>query len=170
MFNTRLSSVRNMKRLRICVLVSVHPSGSATLFSALFSTLAHGGSGRVFWTRGGVSRVSICGAWITLLLATQAVKTLSQLRFHNVRPVTLSISPRMIRESCALNAGLLIGFSAVIIQAGVAVPLPLPPLPVLPRPGCLGNMVACMLRPLEGTLQYINVGLTIGQSFGVDNM
>ena len=77
-----------------------------------------------------------------------------------------SISPAMILESCALKAGLPIGFSAVIIQAGVVAPLPLlPPLP-RPRPGCLGNVVARMLRPLEGTLQCTDVGSTVGQFFG----
>ena len=92
--------------------------------------------------------------------------TLSLLAFHNVLPVILSISPAMMRESCALNAGLPIGFSAVIIWAGVAAPLPLlPPLP-LPLPGRLGSVVARMLRPLEGTLRYINVGLTVGRFFG----
>ena len=75
----------------------------------------------------------------------------------------------MILESCALNAGLPIGFSAVITQAGVAAPLPLLPLPPLPRPGCLGSVVAGMLHPLVGTLQYTDVDLTIGQSFRADN-
>ena len=101
---------------------------------------------------------------------TLAVGTLSLLMFHSVLPVTLSISPRMILESCALKAGLPIGFLAVITQAGVAAPLPLPPLPLLPRPGHLGSMVARMLCPLEGMLQCINVGSTIGQFFGADDM
>ena len=85
--------------------------------------------------------------------------------FHNVRPVILSISPVIILESCTLNAGLPIGFS-VVIWAGVAAPLPLlPPLP-LPRPGRLGNVVAHMLCPLEGTLRCKGVGLTVGRFFG----
>ena len=68
----------------------------------------------------------------------------------------------MILESCALNEGLPIGFSAVIIWAGVAAPLPLlPPLP-LPLPGRLGNVVARMLCPLEGTLRCTDVGSTVG--------
>ena len=72
----------------------------------------------------------------------------------------------MILESCALNVGLPIGFSAVIIRAGVLVPLPwLPPLP-LPRPGRLGSVVARMLCPLEGTLWCTDVGLTVGRFFG----
>ena len=76
----------------------------------------------------------------------------------------------MILESCALNAGLPIGFLAVITWAGVAAPLPLFPLPPLPCPGHLGSVVACMLCPLEGMLQYKGLDLMIGQSFGVDNM
>ena len=89
--------------------------------------------------------------------------------FHNVHPVTRSISPSMILESCALNVGLPIGFSVVITRAGVAAPLPLLPLPPLPRPGHLGSVVAHMLRSLEGTLRCTDVGLTLGQFFRVDN-
>ena len=77
----------------------------------------------------------------------------------------LSISPAMILASCALNAGLPIGFSAVITRAGVAVSLPLLPLLPLPRPGRLGNVVACMLRPLGGTLRCTDVGSTLGRFF-----
>ena len=84
--------------------------------------------------------------------------------FHSVHPVILSISPVMIRESCALNAVLPIGFSAVIIWAGVVAPLPLlPPLP-LPLLVHLGNMVARMLRPLEGTLWCTDVDSIVDQS------
>ena len=71
----------------------------------------------------------------------------------------------MILESCALNVGLPIGFLAVITRAGVVAPLPLlPPLP-LPHPGRLGSVAARMLHPLEGTLRYTDVGLTVGQFF-----
>ena len=95
---------------------------------------------------------------------------LSLSMFQSVRPVIRSISPAMILESCALNVGLPMGFSAVIIQAGVVAPLPLlPPLP-LPRPGHLGNVMARMLHPLEGTLWYTDVGLTVGRFFGGFNM
>ena len=113
--------------------------------------------------------VTASGPRINLLLVTLAAGTLLLSMFHNVYPVTCSISPSMILESCALNVGLLIGFSAVIIWAGVAAPLPLLPLPLLPRPGHLGSMVACMLHPLAGTLQCTDVGLTIGQSFRADD-
>ena len=114
-------------------------------------------------------RVTASGPGINLLPVTLAVGMLLLSVFHNVRPVTLSISPRMILESCALNVGLPIGFTAVIIQAGVAAPLPLlPPLP-LPRPGCLGSVVAGMLHPLDRTLQCTDVGLMIGQFFGADD-
>ena len=165
MFNAKLSTVKIMKRLRIVVLVSARPSGNVTLFSASFSALSRVGSGRMFWTRD-VSRVTASGPGINLLLLTLAVGMLLLSTFHSVLPVTCSISPVMILESCALNAGLPIGFSAVIIRAGVVVPLPLlPPLP-LPRPGHLGNVVARMLRPIEGTLRYTDVGSTVGRFFG----
>ena len=88
-----------------------------------------------------------------------AVGTLLLSMFHSVLPVTRSISPRIILESCALNAGLLIGFSVVIIRVGVAAPLPLPLL------GCLGSVVAHMLCPLEGMLRCTDVGLTVGRFF-----
>ena len=165
MFNVRLSTVRIMKRLRICVLVSVCPSGSVTLFSASFSTLALGRAGWSLWTRCSISRVPASDPGINLTLVILAGGTLSLLLFHKVLPVILSISPVMILESCALNAVLPIGFLAVIIWAGVVVLLPLlPPLP-LPRPGCLGSVVAHMLRPREGTLRCINVGSTVCRFF-----
>ena len=169
MFNTKLSTVRNMKRLRICVLTSVHLSGSATLFSASFSSRTRRGSGRTFWTWGVIPRVTASGPGVSLLPVTLAVGTLSLSMFHSVRPVTPSISLRTILESCALNAGFPIGFSAVIIWAGVAAPLPLLPLLPLPRPDHLGSMVAGMLRPQEGMLWCTDVDLTIGQSFRADD-
>ena len=97
---------------------------------------------------------------------TLAAGTLSLSVFHKVRPVILSISPAMILESCALNAGLPIGFSAVIIQAGVVAPLPLLPPLSLPHPGRLGSMVAGMLCPLVGTLRCTDEGSTVGRFFG----
>ena len=170
MFNVKLSTVRNMKRLRINVLVLVRPSGSRTLFSASFSTLARGSSDGMFCARGELPHASASCPGINLILGTLAVRTLLLSMFHNVLPVTLSISPRMILESCALKAGLPIGLSGVIIWAGVAAPLPLLPLPPLPRPGHLGSLVAGMMHPLEGTLRCTDVDLTIGQSSRVDNM
>ena len=110
-------------------------------------------------TQGISTRVAASGPGINLTLVTLAGGTLFRLMFHNVHPVTRSISPVMILESCALNAGLPIGFSAVIIWAGVAVPLP------LPCPGRLGNVVARMLCPLEGMLRCTDVGSTVGQFF-----
>ena len=106
--------------------------------------------------------VTASGPRINLLPVTLAVGMLLLSMFHSVLPVTRSTSPSMILESCALNAGLPIGFSAVILWAGVAAPLPLlPPLP-LPHPGRLGNVAARMLRPLEGTLRCTDVGSTVG--------
>ena len=170
MFNAKLSTVRNMKRLRICVLMSVCPLGSWTLFSASFSSLARGGSGILFWTRGTGPHVAPSSPRPILCLVMGAIGMLLLSMFHNVLPETLSISPRMILESCALNTGLPIGFSAVIVRAGVAAPLPLLPLPLLPLPGRLGSVVARSLRPLEGTLWYINVDSDLGQSSRVDDM
>ena len=161
MFNMKLSIVRNMKRLRICILVSVCLSGNVTLFSASFPATVLDGSGRTFRTRG-VSRVPTSGPGINLLPVFLVVGTFPLSTFQRVLPVTRLISPRMILESCAWNVGLPIGFSAVIIWAGVAVPLPLlPPLP-LPPPGCLGNVVASMLHPLGGMLRCTDVGSTAG--------
>ena len=170
MFNTKLSAVRIMKRLRICVLLSVRPSGSVALCGALCISLARGSSGRSFSTRGSGSRAAAGGPWINPILGTLAGGTLPLSVFHKVLPVILSISPAMMRESCALNAGLPIGFSAVIIQAGVVAPLPLLPLPPLPLLGRLGNVVAHMLRPLEGTLRCTDVDFDLGQSSGADDM
>ena len=165
MFNAKLSIVRKMKRLRTCVLVSVCPSGNVTLFSASFPTTALDVSGRTFQTQC-ISRVSTSGPGINLLPGLRVIGTFPLSTFQRVLPVTRSISPRMILESCALNAGLPIGFLAVIIWAWVVVPLPLlPPLP-LPHPGRLGSVVAHNLRPPVGTLRCIDEGLTAGLFFG----
>ena len=114
-------------------------------------------------------RVAASGPGINLSPVTLAGGTLSLLMFHNVRPVTLSIFLRIILESCALKAGLPIGFSVVLVWAGVVTPHPLLPLPPLPRPGHLGSVVAGMLHPLEGTLRCTDVDLTIGQSSRADD-
>ena len=42
MFNTKLMTIRKMKRLRINVLMSAHAFGKIPLFFALFSALAGG--------------------------------------------------------------------------------------------------------------------------------
>ena len=139
------------------------------LLSASFSTLALGASGRMFLTRGSMPCVAASGPGITLTLVILAAGTLSLLLFQGVHPVILSISPRMILESCALNVGSPMGFPMGLVWAGVAAPLPLLLLLPLPHPGHLGSMVAGMLRPLKGTLWCIGVDLMIGQSFGVDD-
>ena len=89
--------------------------------------------------------------------------------------MTRSISPRMRQESCALKAGSVSGFPTVLVWAGGA-PLPVPPLlgfPLCPPPilrsGCLGNVVAGNLRPLEGTLRCTDLDFSVDQSFGVDD-
>ena len=166
----KLITTRKMKRLRICVLVSAHPSGSMPPLFALFSALARKASERMFWTRGNLSRVAASGPRISLTPVTLAAGMLPLLLFQGVHPVILSISLRMILESCALKAGSPMGFPMGLVWAGVAAPLPLPPLPPLPCPGHLGSMVARMLCPLVGTFRYISVDLTIGQSFRVDDM
>ena len=166
----KFMTTNTMRRLRICVLLSVHPSGSVFPCGALCGTLARGSSGRSSSTWGSGSCVAALCPSINLIRVTLADGTLPLSVFHSVLPVTLSISSAMNRESCALNSGLLIGFSVVITWAGVAAPLPLLPLPPLPLPGHLGNVVARMLRPLEGTLQCTDVGFDLGQSSRVDNM
>ena len=86
-----------------------------------------------------------------------AGRTMSLFSFQGVHPVAHSISPSMALESCALNAGSLNGFPTGLVWAGGIPPLPLLPLPPHPRSGSLGNMVACMLHPREGTLQCTDV-------------
>ena len=169
MFTIKFVTTSIMMRLRINVLVFARPSGSVFPCGALCGTLACGSSGRFSSTRGSGSRVAALCPSINLMGALLAGGTLPLLAFHNVLPVILSISPSIIRASCALNTGLPSGFSAVITRAGVA-PLPLLPLPPLPLPGCLGNVVARMLRPLVGTLQCTDVDFDLGLSSGADDM
>ena len=86
-----------------------------------------------------------------------AAGTLPQLLFQGVHPVSLSISPRIALESCALKAGSPNGFLMGLVWAGGVPPLPLLPLPPLPHSGRLGRVVAGNLCPLIGTLQYTDV-------------
>ena len=168
MFNAKLMTTNMMKKLRINVLMSAHPFRRVPLFSALFSALAHGASGTTLLTQSCMSHVAT--SRFNLIPVILAAGMLSLLLFQGVRPLILSISPRMILESCALNAGSPIGFPTGLVWAGGAAPLPLHPLPPLPRPGCLGSVVVDSLHPLVGTLQYKIAGWPIGQSSGVDDM
>ena len=171
MFNTKLTITKAMRKLRICVLVSVRPVWGAPSISASFSDLAARCSGTTLFTQ--FSCAATTG--FNLIPVILAGGTLSLLAFQGVRPVIRSISPRTRWESCALKAGSISGFPTVLVWAGGA-PFPVSPLPgfpcllpPLPHSGCLGNMAAGNLRPLAGTLQYINVDFSVDQSFGVDN-
>ena len=130
-------------------------------------------SGTTLFTRGSGSRVAAPES--NLILAILAAGTLSLSEFQGVRPVLRSISPRMIRVSCALKAGSVSGFPTVLVWVGGA-PLPVPPLPVFPllppprpRSGRLGNVVAGNLRPLIGTLRCTDEDFSVDQSSGVDD-
>ena len=171
MFNTKLIITNAMRKLRINVLVSVRPVRDVPSISTPFPDLTARSSGTTLFTR------PSCAAptGFNLILVILAVGTLSLLLFQGVRPVTRSISPHMRWESCALKAGSVSGFPTVLVWVGGA-PLPVPPLPgfplllpPLPRSGCLGNVVAGNLRPLEGTLRYKDVDFSVDQSFGVDD-
>ena len=130
-------------------------------------------SGTILFTRDSGSRAATPGS--NLILVILAVGTSSLLEFQGVRPVLRSISPRMIRVSCALNAGSVRRFPVVLVLVGAA-PLPVPPLPglplrlpPLPRSGRLGNVVADNLRPLIGTLRCTDEDFFVDQSSGVDD-
>ena len=171
MFNMKLIITNAMRRLRICVLMSVCPSWGVPSFSALVPDLAARSSGMTLFTR--CSCAATTG--FNLILVILAGRMPSLLAFQGVRPVIRSISPCMMRESCALKVGSISGFPTVLVWAGGA-PLPAPLLPgvplcppPLPRSGCLGSVVAGNLRPPKGTLQYINLDFSVDQSFGVDD-
>ena len=172
-FNTKLIITNMMRRLRICVLVSICPIWGVPSFSTLVPVLATRCSGTTLFTRGSGSRVATPES--NLILVILAAGTLSLLSFQGVRPVTRSISPRMRRVSCALNAGSVSGFPTVLVWVGAA-PLPVPPLPGLPllppprpRSGLLGNVVTGNLRPLKGTLRCTDEDFSVDQSSGVDD-
>ena len=125
------------------------------------------------FTQGVSARAATTGS--NLIPVILAGGTLSRLLFQGVCPVTRSISPQMIRVSCALNAGSASWFPTGLGWAGGA-PLPVPPLlgfpllpPPLPRSGCLGNVVAGNPRPLIGTLRYTDENFSVDQFSGVDN-
>ena len=145
-----------------------HPFEGMSLFPASFLTLAGGASVTTPLTRGVILRVA--GAGSSLIPVILAAGTLPVLLFQGVCPVILSISLRIALESCALNVGSPNGFPMGLVLAGGIPPRPLLPLPPLPHSGCLGSVVAGMLRPLEGTLWCTDVDLMIGQSFGADDM
>ena len=155
MFNTKLITTNAMRRLRIWVLMFIHPFGRMSLCSALFSALAGGATAMTLSTQGPLPRAAISGS--NLILVILAARTLSWLLFQGVRPVILSISPSIALESCALNAGSPNGFPTGLVLAGGVPPHPLLPLPPLPRSGSLGSMVAGMLCPLEGMLRCTDV-------------
>ena len=144
------------------------PFEGTALCSASFSALAGGATVMTLLTRGVLPCVAASRS--NLILAILAAGTLFLLLFQGVHPVILSISPSMALESCALNVGSPNWFPMGLVLAGGGPPLPLLPLPPLPRSGHLGSMVDGMLHPLEGMLWCTDVDLTIGQSFGVDGI
>ena len=173
MFNTKLIITNAMRRLRICVLKSVCSCRGVPSFSTVLPVLAMRCSGTTLSTRGSGSRVATPESSLTLVIL--ATGTLSLLAFQGVRPVLRSISPQMIRVSCALKAGSVSGFPTVLVWVGVA-PLPVPPLPAFPpllpprpRSGLLGNVVAGNLRPLIGTLRCTDEDFSVDLSSGVDD-
>ena len=168
MFNMKLIATNIMKKLRINVLMSACISGRMCQFSALFSALAGGASGMTLLTWGVKSHVATSGS--SLILVILAAGTLPLLLFQGVHPVILSISPRMVLESCALTTGSPNGFPTGLVWAGGGPPLPLLPLPPLPCSGHLGSVVAGNLHPQVGTLQYKIVDWPIDQSSRVDDM
>ena len=171
-FNTKLSIMNAMRKLRIVVLVSVLSFWGAPQLSASFSVLAVWASVMTLCSRGTSARAAT--PWSNLIRVMVAGGTLSRLLFQGVRPVTCSISPRMIRVSCALNMGSVSWFPMGLGSAGGA-PLSVPPLlglpllpPPCPRSGCLGNVAVRNLRPLIGTLRCTDEDFSADQSSGVD--
>ena len=135
--------------------MSVPLSMGTSLCSVLLIALAGGATVTTLFTRCGVPRVGTSG--FSLIPVTLAAGMLPLLLFQGVRPVILSISPRIVLESCALNAGSPNGFPSGLVWAGGVPPCPLLPLPPLPRSEHLGNVVAGNLRPQAGMLQCTDV-------------
>ena len=172
-FNAKLIITNIMRRLRICVLVSVCPVWGVPSISTLVPVLAMRCSGTILFSRGSGSRVATPGSNLILVILAAGMSSL--LAFQGVRPVLRSISPRMRRVSCALNSGSVSGFPMVLVWVGGSL-LPVPPLPGFPllppprpRSGRLGNVVAGNLRPLIGTLRCTDEDLSVDQSSGVDD-
>ena len=116
MFNTKLITTNMMRRLRICVLVPAHPFVGMSLFSASFSALADGATVMTLLTQGVVPCVATSGFSLTPVIL--AAGTMPRLLCQGVRPVILSISPRIALESCALNVGSPNGFPMGLVWAG----------------------------------------------------
>ena len=174
MFNMKLIIMNAMRKLRINVLMSELLFWGVPWFSASFSALAVRASVTTLFTWG--TSACVATPWSSLIQVMVAGGTLSLLLFQGVRPVTRSISPRMIQVSCALNAGSVSWFPLGLGWAGGAPPLPVPPrrgFPLLPPPhprsGCLGNVVVCNLCPLIGTLWCTDEDFSVNQSSGVDD-
>ena len=103
MFNAKLTITNIMRKLRINVLVSILSFWGAPQLSASFSALAVRVSVTFLFTWGTSAHVAT--PWSNLFRVMVAVGMPSLLAFQGVHPVTRSISPQMIRVSCALNAG-----------------------------------------------------------------
>ena len=88
--------------------MSVCPFGRMSLFSALFSALAGGATVMTLLTQGVMPHVATSGSSLIPVILAAGMWPL--LLFQGVRPVILSISPRITLESCALNTGSLNGF------------------------------------------------------------
>ena len=116
MFNTKLITTNMMRRLRISVLMSVHPSGRLSPFSASLLALAGGATVTTLLTQGVMPRVATSRSNLTPVIL--AAGMLPLLLFQGVHAVILSISPRIALESCALNVGSPNGFPMALVWAG----------------------------------------------------
>ena len=96
--------------------MSVCSFGRMSLCSALFSALAGGASVMTLLSQGVLPHVVTSRS--SLIPVILAAGTLPLLLFQGVRPVILSISPRIALESCALNVGSPNGFPSGLLWAG----------------------------------------------------